>query len=275
MEKQLTIIRPSNVWRFFDLKELFEYRELLYFLVWKNIKVKYKQTAIGMAWAIIQPFFTMIVFSLFFGKLASMPSDGIPYPIFTYCALVPWTYFSNSLVNATNSLVENQNVITKVYFPKFFLPLSAVMSNLIDFVIAFVILLGMMMFYGIIPHLFLLLMIPLFIVIAMLTALAVSLWLSAFNVKYRDVRYIVPFVVQIWLFMTPIAYSSSLIPEKWKLLYGFNPMVGVVDLFRWAILGKTNPNVYMILFSSFCMVILLIGGFLYFKKTEQTFADIV
>ena len=268
------IIRPSKGWVPLKLKELWEYRELLYFLVWRDIKVRYKQTVLGAAWAIIQPLFTMIVFSIFFGRLAKIPSDGLPYPIFAYCALLPWQLFAHALTESGNSLVASQNLITKVYFPRLVIPISAVLAGLVDFVIAFVVLLGMMFYYGIVPTAATLTL-PLFILLAIATALAVGLWLSALNVQYRDVRYTIPFLTQFWLFITPIAYPSSLVPEGWRTLYGLNPMAGVVEGFRWALLGTENAPGPMVAVSVAVVVALLVGGLYYFRRMEKTFADVV
>ena len=270
----VTVIRPSKGWFKFDLRELWEYRELLYFFIWRDIKVRYKQTAIGAAWAVIQPFFTMVVFSLFFGKLAKIPSGGIPYPIFYYSALVPWMYFAGALQNATNTVVEHQRVITKVYFPRVILPIAASLSGLLDFGIAFVVLLGMMLFYGIVPTLAVFTL-PLFTLLATLTALGVGLWLSALNALYRDVRYAVPFLVQFWLFASPVAYPSSLVPEHWRAVYGLNPMAGVIEGFRWALLGKGQAPGAMLAASVGAVILILIGGLFYFRRTEATMADVV
>ena len=267
------VIRPSRGWVSLNLRELWEYRELFYFLVWRDVKVRYKQTALGAAWAIIQPFMTMVVFSLFFGRLAKMPSDGIPYPIFSYTALLPWNYFAQSLSRSANSLVGSANLIRKVYFPRLVVPLSSVLSGLIDFAIAFVVLIGMMLYYGIQPTAATLLL-PLFLLLAMVTALGVGLWLSALNVQYRDVRYVVPFLTQFWLFATPVVYPSSLLPEPWRALYGLNPMVGVVEGFRWALLGA-NPPGSMMAVSVLVSLFLLISGAFYFRRMEKTFADVV
>lgn len=267
-------IAPSNGWVSLKLNELWEYRELLYFLIWRDIKIRYKQTALGAAWAIIQPFFTMVVFSLFFGRLAKVPSDGIPYPIFSFAALVPWTFFANGLGQASNSLVGSANLITKVYFPRLTIPIASVLSGVVDFLLAFVVLLGMMLYYGIVPTLNVL-WLPLFLLLALIASLGVGLWLSALNVEYRDVRYVVPFITQFWLFVTPIAYPSSLLSEPWRTLYGLNPMVGVVEGFRWALLGtKTAPGP-IIAVSSVAALLILITGAFYFRRMEKTFADIV
>jgi len=267
-------ISPPSRWTSLEFRELWEYRELLYFLIWRDVKVRYKQTALGAAWAVIQPFFMMVVFSLFFGRLAKVPSDGIPYPVFTFCALLPWQLFANALTESSNSLVGNQNLITKVYFPRLVVPISAVLGGLVDFVIAFVILLGMMLYYGIVPG-WAIVTLPGFILLAVLTALGVGLWLSALNVQYRDVRYTINFLVQFWMFATPVAYPSSIVPEKWRVLYGLNPMVGVVDGFRWALLGKPDSPGLPLLISVIVVLMLLVGGLYYFRRLEQQFADIV
>jgi lipopolysaccharide transport system permease protein len=257
-----------------NLRELWEYRELLYFLTWRDVKVRYKQTALGAAWAIIQPFFTMVVFSLFFGRLAKMPSEGVPYPIFSYAALVPWSFFAHSLMNSSNSLVSSANLIKKVYFPRLAIPLATALSGVVDFVIAFVVLLGMMLYYGIAPTINAL-WLPAFVLLALVTSLGVGLWLSALNVQYRDVRYTLPFLTQVWLFSTPIAYPSSLIPEQWRALYGINPMAGVVDGFRWALLGTDTQPGLMIGVSVFVALAIFIGGLFYFRRMEKIFADVV
>jgi lipopolysaccharide transport system permease protein len=267
-------IRPSRGWVSLKLDELWEYRELLYFLVWRDIKVRYKQTVLGIAWAIIQPFFTMIVFSLFFGRLAKVPSDGIPYAIFSFAALVPWTFFANGLSMASNSLVDSANLIKKVYFPRLAIPLATVLSGIVDFVLAFVMLLGMMLYFGIVPTIHVL-GLPLLLVLALITSLGVSLWLSALNVQFRDVRYTIPFLTQLWLFATPIAYPSSLLSEPWRTLYGINPMVGVVEGFRWALLGTNTAPGPIIIVSSFVSLSLMVSGAFYFRRMEKTFADVV
>jgi len=267
-------IRPPKGWASLGLRELWEYRELLYFLTWRDIKVRYKQTALGAAWAVIQPFFMMIVFSLFFGKLGGIPSDGIPYPVFVFCALLPWQLFAFALSESSNSLVGNQNLITKVYFPRLVVPISAVLGGLVDFAIAFVILLGMMAYFRIVPSVAVLAL-PLFILLAVTTALGVGLWLSALNVQYRDVRYTIGFLTQFWLFATPVAYPSSLVPERWRWLYGLNPMAGVVEGFRWALLGKSEGPGALLAVSVAVVVAILVGGLYYFRRMEQTFADVV
>ncbi len=273
-ETQSLLIKPPQGWMSLGLSELWEYRELIYFLTWRDIKVRYKQTALGAAWAVIQPFFMMVVFSLFFGYLAKVPSDGIPYPVFTFCALLPWQLFAHSLGESSNSLVANERLITKVYFPRLVVPISAVLGGLVDFAIAFVVLLAMMAYYRIVPTLAIVTL-PLFIMLAVLTALGVGLWLSALNVKYRDVRYTINFLTQFWLFATPVAYSSSLIPGPWRAVYGLNPMAGVVEGFRWALLGKAEPPGPMLLVSTLAVLVILCGGLFYFRRMEQTFADVV
>ena len=276
MNTDLSVARidPPSSWPAIGLRELWEYRELLYFLTWRDIKVRYKQTVLGAAWAVIQPLFMMLVFSLFFGKLAGMPSDGIPYPVFTFCGLLPWQFFAYSLTHAGNSLVGSQNLITKVYFPRLVVPISAVLGGVVDFAVAFVLLLGMLFFYGIVPG-WQILALPGLMLLAVLAALAVGLWLAALNVQYRDVRYTINFLVQFWLFATPVAYPSSIVPEKWRVVYGLNPMVGVVDGFRWALLGKPESPVVSLLTSATVVSLLLIGGLYYFRRLEQQFADIV
>jgi lipopolysaccharide transport system permease protein len=267
-------IAPSTGWVSLKLHELWEYRELLYFLIWRDIKVRYKQTVLGVAWAIIQPFFTMVVFSIFFGRLAKIPSDGIPYPIFSYTALVPWTFFAHGLSHASNSLVGSANLIKKIYFPRLAVPISSVSSGIVDFVLAFTVLLGMMFYYGIAPTINLL-WTPLLLLLALVTSLGVGLWLSAMNVRFRDVRYVVPFLTQLWLFASPVAYPSSLLPEPWRTLYGLNPMVGVVEGFRWALLGTDTAPGPIIIVSALISLALLVGGAFYFRRLERTFADIV
>lgn len=267
-------IHPTSRWRLPDWAEIWNYRELLYFLIWRDIKVRYKQTAIGAAWAIIQPFFTMVVFSLFFGKLARIPSDGQPYPVFSYVALLPWTYFSNALSQSTQSIVSHQNLITKIYVPRLILPLSSVVSGLVDLAIAFGMLLLLMVYFRVAPTAAVWTL-PLFILLAMMTALGVGLWLCALNVKYRDVRYVLGFLVQFWMFATPVVYPASLVPEKWRTLYGLNPMAGVVEGFRWALLGTPHPAGGLIAVSTAVVLAVLAGGLLYFRRMERTFADVV
>lgn len=267
-------IRPASDRLANGLKELWQYRELLYFLIWRDVKVRYKQTAIGAAWAIIQPLMTMIIFTMVFGKFANMPSDGLPYPIFTFAALLPWTYFSKALSQSVSSVVADANLITKVYFPRLLLPLAAVVGGLIDFAIAFVFLLGMMAWYGLAPHSSILLL-PFFVLLIMLTALSVSVWLSVINVRYRDVGQAIPFLVQIWLFASPVAYPASVVPENWRFLYNLNPLAGIIEGFRWALLGSQNPPIVSLLSTTTVVLALLYGGILFFKRMEKTFADVV
>jgi lipopolysaccharide transport system permease protein len=273
-EAPVTRIRPSQGWVSLQLRELWQYRELLYFLTWRDVKVRYKQTLLGASWAIIQPFFTMVVFSLFFGKLAEMPSDGIPYPIFCYAALVPWTFFANSLTQSSTSLVTSANLIKKIYFPRLAIPISTVLAGVVDFVLAFSVLLLMMVFYGVAPT-WNIVWLPLLLLLAFVSALGVGLWLSALNVQFRDVKYVIPFLTQIWLFATPIAYPSSLLEEPWKTLYGLNPMVGVVEGFRWALLGADTAPGPVVAVSAAAAVCLLLGGAFFFRRMEKTFADVV
>ena len=267
-------IAPSRGWLPVNFHELWEYRELLYFLIWRDVKVRYKQTLLGVAWAVLQPLFTMLLFSLFFGRLAKIPSDGAPYPIFSYTALVIWTFFANGLTQSSNSLITNANLIKKVYFPRLAVPVAAVLAGLVDFVPAFLILLGMMAYYGIHPT-GQMVWLPAFLLLALVTALGVGMWLSALNVRFRDIRYTIPFIVQCWLFTTPIAYPSSLLPEPWKTWYGVNPMAGVVEGFRWALLGTGVAPGPMIAVSSVAALAVLVSGLFYFRRVEKTFADIV
>ena len=273
-EAPIVYIKPSKGWVSLGLDELWAYRELLYFFVWRDIKVRYKQTVLGASWAIIQPFFTMIVFSIFFGRLAKVPSDGLPYPIFSYAALVPWSFFANGVSQASNTLVVNANMVKKIYFPRLTMPIATVLAGTVDFVLAFLVLLIMLVVYGITPTINVL-WLPLFLLLALITALGVSLWFTAMNVQFRDVRYVVPFVIQFWLFVTPIAYSSSLLSEPWRTIYGINPMAGVVEGFRWALLGtETAPGAITIV-SAVVSIIILISGAFYFRRMEKTFADVV
>ena len=268
------VVKPSKGWISLKLGELWEYKELLYFLAWRDIKVRYKQTVLGAAWAIVQPFFTMVVFSLFFGKLAKVPSDGIPYPIFAYAALVPWTFFANGLNQSSNSQVGSANLIKKVYFPRLVVPIASVISGVFDFILAFLVLLGMMLYYGIFPKANIV-WLPFLLLLTLTTSLGVGLWLSALNVQFRDVRYTVPFLTQFWLFATPIAYPSSLLSQPWRTLYGINPMVGVVEGFRWALLGTDTAPGAIVLVSSLVALALLVGGAFYFRRLEKSFADVI
>jgi lipopolysaccharide transport system permease protein len=273
---QLPIIRRQARpgWVAIDFAELWQYRELLVFFAVRDIKVRYKQTLLGIAWAILQPVMTMVVFSIFFGNLAGVPSDGLPYPVFSFCGLLPWQLFAFALTQSSNSLVNNAHVLTKVYFPRLIIPFASMIAGLIDFAIAFVVLVGIMFYYDIIPG-WALITLPFFVLLALAAALSVGLWLSALNVKYRDVRYTIPFLTQLWLFVTPVAYASSLVPSKWQALYAINPMAGVVEGFRWALLGKAAPPGTMLIVSAAATAILLAGGLFYFARMEKTFPDII
>ena len=268
------IIQPHTRLFHLDLRAVWDYRELLFFLVWRDIKVRYKQTLIGAAWAILQPLLTMVIFTIVFGTFAKIPSDGLPYSIFAYAALLPWQYFAQAISHSSDSLVSSANLITKVYFPRLIMPLAAAVAPLVDFAIAFVILLGMLVWFGIAPT-WGVLALPLFLLLALVTALAVGLWLSALNVTYRDVRYTIPFLVQFWLYASPVAYPVSLVPERWRLLYSLNPMAGVIEGFRWALLGKASPDFGVMAVSTAVVLALLLGGLVYFTRMERTFADVV
>jgi lipopolysaccharide transport system permease protein len=274
VEAGLVVIRPTAGWRSLDLRELWVYRELLYFLVWRDVKVRYKQTVLGATWAVLQPLLTMVVFSIFFGRLAGVPSDGVPYPLFSFAALVPWTLFSTGMSQAANSLVGSQELIKKVYFPRLAIPAAAVFASTVDFLIAFAVLLGLMAYFGYLPGARALIL-PGLLLLALVTALGAGLWLSALNVQYRDVRLTVPFLVQFWLFATPIAYPSSMLEGGWRTLYAVNPMVGVVEGFRWALLGTGGLDLPMFAVSAAAAVLMLAGGALFFRRMENTFADIV
>ena len=267
-------IEPTQGWAALKLHELWAYRELLYFLAWRDIKVRYKQTVIGVGWTILQPLMTMVVFTMIFGNFAKVPSDGVPYPIFAYSALLPWNLFAGALNRCTMSLVGSANLITKVYFPRLIVPASATIAGILDFAISFVFLLGMMLWYHIVPT-WGALALPFFLFLTLVTVLAVGLWLSALNVRYRDVGQAIPFLIQIWMFLCPVAYPTSLVPEKWRLLYSLNPMVGVIEGFRWALLGKASPDLRILGISSLVLIVILLGGLFYFKRIERTFADVV
>src|SRR5271168_547875 len=268
----ITRIAPPRGWFDLRLAELWAYRELLYFFIWRDVKVRYKQTVIGVAWVVIQPLLTMGVFTLFFGRLAKLPSDGLPYPVFYFTALVPWTYFASALQNCTNVVVENQRVITKVYFPRLVLPISPVLAGLVDFAIGFVVMLGVIAVYGIRPGTAFL-WLPVFLLLALLTALGVGLWMSALNALYRDVRYIVPFLMQFWMFASPVAYPSSIVPQRYRWLYGLNPMAGVIDGFRWALTGHGQPPGPQLAASAVAVLVILLGGLLFFQRMEGAIAD--
>jgi lipopolysaccharide transport system permease protein len=269
-----TRIEPTRGWVSLRLDDLWEYRELLYFFVWRDIKVRYKQTVMGAFWAIIQPLFTMLIFSLFFGRLAGVPSDGVPYAVFSFAALVPWTFFANALTQASNSLVNSADMIRKVYFPRLMMPAATVLAGLVDFALAFGVLLALMAIYGRIPTLRVV-WLPLLLLLALVTALGAGIWLSAMNVRFRDVRYTIPFLTQAWFFATPIVYSSSLLSEPWRTLYGLNPMAGVVEGFRWALLGTDTAPGPILFVSALAAVALLATGILHFRRVEKTFADVI
>lgn len=275
-------IRPTRGWVSLRLDELWRYRELLYFFVWRDLKIRYKQTILGASWAVLQPFFNMVIFSIFFGRLAGVPSDNIPYPLFSFAALVPWTFFGNGVLQAANSLVNNSDMIRKIYFPRMALPISSVLAGAVDFLLAFVVLVGMIAGYHLAPsagydaNLSLnVLWLPLFLGLALMATLGVSLFLSAMNAQFRDVRYVVPFLVQAWLFITPIAYPSSLLSQPWRTLYGINPMAGVIEGFRWALLGTDTAPGPMILVSAGAAFIVLLGGAYYFRRMEAKLADVL
>lgn len=273
-DKPSIVIVPHKGLFQLDLHAIWRYRELLYFLVWKDVLIRYKQTVIGVSWAILQPLITMVIFTVIFGKLVHVPSDGKPYPVFAFAALLPWNYFSQALSRSGTSLVGNTNLITKIYFPRLLIPLSSTISPVIDLFFSFLILLVLMPVYGIAPtwHL---LFLPLFVVLALVSALAVGLWLTTLNVKYRDVGHVIPFLIQVWMYASPVVYPLSMVPEKWRLLYSLNPMVGVIEGFRWAIMGSGRPDFLAIAISSVVVLTLLAGGLVYFKNMEQTFADII
>lgn len=273
-EHQDFLIQSGEPWFSLRLPDLWTYRELLYFLVWRDVKVRYKQTALGAAWALLQPILAMVIFTLIFGRLAKLPSDNIPYPLFVYTALLPWQLFAFALTESSNSLVTNQHLIRKVYFPRLIIPISAVLVGLVDFSISLLVLAGMMWFYGVRPAATTLLLIP-FLLLAVITALAMGLWLSALNIQYRDVKYVVPFLAQFWMFATPVVYSSNSVPQKWRMIYGLNPMAGVVDGFRWALLGTGSGSRPMMLISVAAVFLLLGTGLVYFRHMERSFADMV
>jgi len=267
------VIRPPRKWVPVDLHELWAYRELVASFTLRDIKLRYKQTGLGIAWAVLQPLLTMVIFTIFFGGLAKIPSDGVPYPLFVLAALLPWTLFAEGLTRSTTSMVTNANIMTKVYFPRLIMPLSSIISPLVDFAVSFIILLAMMVYYGYAPTLNIIFL-PLFLLLALATSLGVGLWLSALNVKYRDFQYTVPFLIQIWMFASPVVYASSLVPASLRVWYGLNPMAGVIEGFRWALLGNGAPST-MVLVSVGMVVLLLVSGMFYFRRMEQYYADIV
>jgi len=274
VSESIVLIEPKKGLLHLDLQGLWQYRELLYFLVWRDLKVRYKQTVIGVGWAVFQPFISMIIFTLIFGKLAKIPSDGLPYSLFVYSALLPWNYFASALQRCVASVVGDAPLISKVYFPRLILPLAGTVSGLADFLVSFVLLLGMMAFYRIGVSLSILTL-PFFLLLALSTALAIGLWLSALNVRYRDIGYTIPFIVQVWMYASPIVYPVSMLPEKYHFLYSLNPMAGVIEGFRWALLGKQSPDFWVMSISAAVVLILLVGGLVFFRNMERTFADVV
>lgn len=274
VESRVTIVRPTKGAAPSDLKELWEFRELLYYLVWRSVKVRYKQTMLGASWALLQPLLTMLVLSVFLGRFARVPSDGIPYPLFAYAGLVVWTFCTSALSQATQSIVEQQAMITRVYFPRILLPLSGVLAAFVDMLLSLPVLVALMLFYGVAPSRAAWTL-PVFLMLAAVSALGIGLWLSALNVRYRDVRYAIPFLIQLWFLATPVMYPSSLLPNNWRRLYGINPMAGIVEGFRWGLLGATEPPVQLLLVSIAIILVALVGGFYYFRRMEATFADVV
>ncbi|MDD2310078.1 MAG: ABC transporter permease [Desulfuromonadaceae bacterium] len=272
LKKPFAVIQPRKSLFQLDLGSVWRHREMLYFLVWRDVIVRYKQTVIGAAWVVVQPTITMIIFTLIFGKMAKIPSDGIPYPVFAFCALLPWSYFSQALARSSSSVVNSSNLVTKIYFPRLLIPLAASVAPVVDLFFSFIVLLALMAWFKITPT-WGLLALPLFLGLAIMTALSVGLWASALNVKYRDVGSIIPFLIQVWMYASPVAYPVSMVPEKWRLLYSLNPMVAVIEGFRWAFLGKGSPDLTMMAVSTAVVMLLLFGGIVYFKKMEQTFAD--
>ena len=270
----ITIIEPPRGWVTLGLRELWQYRDLLTLLVWRDFSARYRQSLIGIGWALIRPVISMLVFTLIFGKMAKLPSDGAPYPIFNYAGLLPWMFFSTCLIASSQSLVASQSLVTKIYFPRLILPLSKVAGSLIDFAIQFVLLLVLMLYFRVMPT-WRLALVPFFLLSIILTSLAIGILMTTISVKYRDVRQVVPFMTQVWMWMTPIVYSSSMVPERWRFLYGLNPLVGIVDGFRWCILGTVDPNWSMMLISLGVTVLLLFFSLFYFRRAEATFADII
>jgi lipopolysaccharide transport system permease protein len=268
------LVAPRKDWFDLDLRGLYEYRELLYFLAWRDVKVRYKQASIGVGWVVLQPLLTMVVFTVIFGRFAKIPSDGLPYPIFAFAALLPWNYFAQAIAQSSTSVVRNSGLVTKVYFPRLVLPLAATIAPLVDFAVAFVVLLGMMVWYGVVPG-WGLLALPLFMLLVILTSLAACLFLSPLNVRYRDIEHAIPFLVQIWMYASPVVYSVRIVPEKWRTLYSLNPMVGVIEGFRWAMLGQGSPDFVVMAVSAMVVTILLFGGLVFFRRMERTFADVI
>jgi lipopolysaccharide transport system permease protein len=274
MRKPSVVIQPKRGLFQLDLGSIWQFREMLYFMVWRDVLLRFKQTAVGVTWVVLQPLITMIIFTLIFSKLANLPSDGIPYPVFAFTALLPWFFFSQALMRSSSSVVQNANLITKIYFPRLLIPIAASIAPIVDLVFSFLFLLLLMGWYKITPT-WGILVLPLFLALAIITSLAVGLWSSAINVKYRDVGNIIPFVIQVWMYASPIAYPVSMVPEKWRLLYSLNPMVGVIEGFRWALLGRKSPDFMLMAVSASVVLVLLVGGIVYFKKMEQTFADVI
>lgn len=270
----INVFQPSKGLFHLDLPAIWHYRELLYFLVWRDIKVRYKQTVLGTGWAIIQPLMMMVIFTIVFSGFAKVPSDGLPYSIFVYAALLPWTYFSEAISRGSVSVINDANLVRKIYFPRVIMPLSAALTPLADFVPAFAILVGMMVWHGLTPS-WSVFLLPAFLILALLTAVSVSLWLSALNVQYRDVKHTVPFLVQFWLYASPVVYPVSLVPDGWRVLYSLNPMAGVIEGFRWALLGKEAPDFAVMAVSVSMVLVLLMGGLIYFTRMERTFADVI
>ena len=273
MNSNMTLIKPIHGWVPIKLSELWAYRELLYFLIWREIKVRYKQTILGAAWVIIQPFFMMLVFTLFFGRFIKVPHQGVPYPLFTYAALLPWMLFSEGIIRSANSMIEDTNLIKKVYFPRLVMPISGIISPLVDFVFSLLVFVGLMFYFGFPPTAKILLL-PIFLILVLITALAVGLWFSAINVRYRDVRYVIPFLIQFWFFASPVVYSSTSLPKSWQWIYGLNPMVGAIEGFRWVLLGTEPPGSLMIVSITIVLLILISGAF-YFQRMEKLFADVM
>jgi lipopolysaccharide transport system permease protein len=272
--KPIISVEPNRALLNLGLGEVWQHRELLYFLAWREIKVRYKQTLIGAAWVVFQPLLTILIFTIVFGNFVKVPSDGLPYPIFAFAGLLPWTYFSEAITRSSGSLVGDSNLIRKVYFPRLIIPLASVATPVIDFVLSFAVFLGMMAWYGVTPTIGAL-FVPLFVVLAVVTALTVGLWLSALNVRYRDVRHTVPFLMQFWMYASPVVYPVSVVPEKWRLIFALNPMTGVIEGFRWGLLGKESPDFSVMIASALVVLILLFGGLVFFRQMERTFADVV
>jgi lipopolysaccharide transport system permease protein len=274
-DNQMTLIEPMHGWVAVNVRELWQYRELMFFFIWRDLKVRYKQTALGVMWVILQPVMTMVVMSVVFGRMAKIPSDGIPYPIFAYSALLPWLFFSGGLARAAGSMVANAHMLQKVYFPRLIIPVVGVVDGIVDFMLAFVVLIGLMVYYDMYPAVERLWMLIPLLLLALITALGVGLWLAVINVRYRDVRYIVPFLTQFWMYLTPVVYPASLVGESWKVVYSLNPLVGVISGFRWALLGKGDPPDATIWIAAAVSVVITVTGTMYFRRMEKTFADVI